>query len=31
MIADWSDRLAAVGCLLIGSAAAYAWLRWCDR
>jgi len=31
VIAAWSDRLAAVACLLGGCAITYVWLRWCDR
>ena len=27
----WSDRIAAIACLLVGCAAAYAWICWCDR
>ena len=28
---NWSDRIAAVACLLGGCTVTYAWLRWCDR
>jgi hypothetical protein len=31
MIADWSDRIAAVACLAVWAAGTFAWLRWCDR
>jgi hypothetical protein len=31
VIAEWSDRLAAIGCLLGTGVVVAAWFRWCDR